>query len=266
RIHTQAKDTKPPFDTRGITDPRYASIVQKELLYYLMRMGVPTTVYYLESVRKEDLARHKALVVPFPLAISKERAELIHALCQSGKPVLICGTDGPLDEGGTPHKRPVLVGLVRGGEASFIPPEVLDRLAENRENEKRTRKERVFPPPINSVAADSILSTITRLSKSPSVGPLMAGRVPEGDDMELCLSVNRRGEKLFLAINWDAKERSVTLPKRPCFDPPAAEAYLLGPDGKWAPWKGSFRPKLTLQAQQALVARLARGTRAGASR
>ena len=256
RIHTQAKGAKPPFDTRGITDPRYASIVQKEMLYTLLRMGVPTTVYYLESVRKEELARHKVLVVPFPLAISKERAELIHALCQSGKRVVICGTDGPLDEGGTPHKRPVLVGLVRGGEASFIPPEVLDRLAENRENEKRTRKERVFPPPINSAATDSILSTITRLSKSPSVGPLMTGRVPEGDDMELCLSVNRRGDKLFLAINWDAKERSVTLPKRPCFDPPAAEAYLLGPDGKWAPWKGSFRPKLTLQAQQALVARL----------
>ena len=84
----------------------------------------------------------------------------------------------------------------------------------------------------------------------------MTGGPPEGDDVELCLSVNRRGQRLLLAVNWDDRPRTVTLPAGQGFDQPPAEAYLLGPDGKWGPWKGPLRPALRLGGQQALVARL----------
>ena len=283
----QAKAAGRPFDKcgiadRGITDPRYASIVQKEALYLLLRTGVPTTVYYLEAVRRDEIAGHDVIVVPFPLAISEEKARLLEGLARGGKRVVLMGIDGPLDQAGAPHERPVLFDLIRGdrpvrdlegflarsggevhtatcgkGSLSFTPPELLDRLASNRDNEKRTRKERILPSSIHRGPAALVAAAILRAATGPGARPLMTDRLPEGDDVELCVSVNRRGEKLFLAINWDGRKRSVTLPERACFDRPPREAYLLGPDGRWGAWKGSFRPELRLKAQQALVARLA---------
>jgi hypothetical protein len=60
----------------------------------------------------------------------------------------------------------------------------------------------------------------------------------------------------LLAINWDQRPRSVCLRNDPGFDGPAREAYCLGPDGRWSPWRGSFRPELRLAPQEALVALL----------
>ena len=59
------------FDTRGITDPRHASIVQKDVLYLLLRTGVLTTLYYLDSVQKQELAEHRTIVVPLPLVVAR---------------------------------------------------------------------------------------------------------------------------------------------------------------------------------------------------
>ena len=44
--------------THANHDPRYASIAQKEVLSYLFRQGYPVTLYYLDSVRAEELAAH----------------------------------------------------------------------------------------------------------------------------------------------------------------------------------------------------------------
>ncbi len=274
RLHVQAKDAKAPFNTRGITDPRFASIAQKEVLYTLLRTGVPTTLYYLESVRKEELARHKVIAVPFPLAISRDKARLLEDLARGGKRVVIMGIDGPLAEDGTRHAPPILERLAGSREATaagadsaevslgegtcvFVLPKVLERLCANRENEKRTRKERILPSRTDRLAIVALLRAIVQDLVRPDVWPLLARLVPEGDDVELCLPVNRHGERLFLAINWDSRDRSIKLAKRACFDKPPQEAYLLRPDGTWAPWKGSFRPALTLRGQEALVARLA---------
>jgi len=301
RLYVQAKNVKPPFNTRGITDPRYASLAQKEVLYYLLRQGFPTTLYYLESVREEELARHRILLGPFPLAVRDEGAKLLERLARSGKRVVVVAEAGALDEKGTPRERHSLLGLlglrtapssvtewgaaltgtvpvyekveteadvfrwppiggrplwvkqkVGKGEVVFLAGDFGAALPLSRDNEKRTRTERIYPSPLNPLAAKVIRNAV----EGP-VDPPLLGRLPDGDDVELCLSVNRRGEKLFLAINWDSRERAVVLPKRPCFDRPPLEAYCLDPNGQWAVWKGSFRPKLDLKAGEALVARLA---------
>ena len=256
RLYVQAKNPKPPFDTRGITDPRYASIVQKELLYLLFRTGVPATVYYLESVRPDELEKHQVILVPFPLAVDAEKAELLARLAREGKRVVVFGTDGPLDEEGTPHKRPALAGLIAARQAAFVTPDVLQRLPASRENEKRTRTERIVPSPLDAEAAGRVLAAVRAESPALVGRPLMARCLLEGDDVEVCLSTNRRGDLLLLAINWDHRERTVELLQRPCFALPPAEAYLLGPDGNWAPWQGRFQPELRLKPQEALVARL----------
>jgi len=256
RLYVDANEPEPPFDTRGVTDPRYASIVQKELLYLLFRTGVPATVYYLESVRPEELNDHQVILVPFPLAVDAAKAELLARLARQGKRVVVFGTDGPLDEEGTSHKRPALAGLIAAGQAAFVPPEVLPSLPASRENEKRTRTERIVPPPLDAEAARRVLGAVRAGAPAPVGRPLLADRLPEGDDVEVCLSTNRRGDLLLLAINWDNRERTVELPPRPCFAGPPAEAYLLGPDGNWAPWQDRLQRELRLKPQEALVARL----------
>ncbi len=270
RLYVQAKDTGTPFDTRGVNDPRYASIIQKELLYLLFRTGVPTTLYYLDSVGEQELATHQTIVVPLPLAMNEAKATLLKKLARQGRHVVIFGADGPLDENGTLHTRPVLADLVGDappevgpreiklgkGKIVYVPPAVLERLVANRDNEKRTRLQRILPSPLDADTAQKVLDAITDQRAPALPSPLMTGRLPKGDDVELCLSTNAQGDRLLLAINWDDRTRSVTLPLDRGFDQPPEEAYLLGPKGVWRPWQGALQPELRLAAQEALVARL----------
>lgn len=279
RLYAEAKGQKPPFDTHGITAPRHASIMQKEALYYLLRTGLPTTLYYLDSVRPEELARHSTILVPFPLAVSTRQAQMLQQLAAEGKRVVIVGYDGPLDEMGTPHQQPALRGLVSEtnwakmeesrlakkpgfafsghpvgkGQVVFVAADVLESLVTDRKNEKRTRTERLLPSPLNPDAATAF-SAVLRGGRSQIPGPLLS-RLPDGDDVELCCAVNCRGEKLLLAINWDGKPRSVALRDDPTFRTPPEEAYRLNADGRWSRWEGAFRPELQLQPGEVVVAR-----------
>ena len=268
RLHVQAKDSKPPFDTRGISDPRHASLVQKELLYLLLRTGVPTTLYYLDSVQKQELADHRTIVVPFPLAVSGAQASLLKELARDGRRVVVFDRDGPLDENGGLHPHPVLADLIGEGRSDggpnenaigagkivYLPPTALAGLVTDRDNEKRTRLERILPSALDAKTARMILDIITDRGSSSLPCPLMSGRLPEGDDVELCLSTNANRDRLLLAINWSGGPRSVTLPKGRGFDESPGEAYLLGPSGQWRPWQGALQPNLRLEAQEALVA------------
>ena len=259
RLYLQAKGAKLPFDARGITDPRHAAIVQKEVLYLLLRTGVPTTLYYLESVGKAELSPHQVILVPLPLAIRREQANLLAELAGEGKRIVICGEAGPLDEDGTPYGQPLLEGLLKHRQTTFLSAAVLDRLASHRENEKRTRQERILPSAVDAAAAGELLSAIAGSQPSAVVRPLMTGRLPAGDDIELCLAANARGERLFLAINWDTAPRSVGIAKGWGLEQVAAEAYHLRSDGHWEPWTRAFGPQLPLEPQEVVVARLKGG-------
>ena len=254
RLYLQAKSPKPPFDTGGVNDPRHASVVQKEALYLLLRTGVPTTLYYLESVRKEELSPHRVILVPMPLAVDRSRAKLLEELAGEGKRIVICGAAGPLDENGTPYDHPALQGLLERPNVTFLAAEVLNQLASHREHEKRTRQERILPSVIDAAAGGELLSAVVG-DGAAEVGPLMMGRLPQGDDIELCLATNARGERLLLAVNWDSKPRSVTMAKGRGLDRVPARAYLLGPDGRFEPWTAAVGPELRLGPQEVLVAK-----------
>ena len=273
RLNVEPSDTKPSFDTQGIKEPRFASQVQKEALYLLLRTGVPTTQYYLESVGKGELAPHSVVLVPFPLAIDARRAALLEELAREGKRVIVCGTDGPLDADANPHAQPALKSLLGGlpqvaanrefaeqalgkGSIVYLGRAVLQRQVDSRANENRTHDKRIIPAVIDPRAVNAVLHALA--SKQPGsqqVGPLMAGRLPEGDDVELCLATNRPGDQLLLAINWAAQARTVTFRADPLFTRVPTEAYLLNPDGRWAAWTGRVGPTLKLAPQQALVVR-----------
>jgi len=251
RLGVAATDAKPAFDTHGSTDPRYAAIAQKEVLYTLLRQGFPTTLYYLDSVRQQELEPHKVIVVPFALAVSDDRVALLERLAASGKRVVVMSELGMLDEHGAARATPALKRLVGTPNVVFLDGEVGAKLPLNRDNEKRTRTERIFPSALNPQVAKRVRDAI-----EPVAGPPLLDRLPEGDDVEVCLSVNERGNRLLLAINWDSRERTVTLPARRCFERVPHWAYVLGPDGKWRRRRGALRPVLRLAPQEALVARL----------
>lgn len=268
RLNIEPRDARPSFDTQGITEPRFASQVQKEALYLLLRTGTPATLYYLETAHKEELSPHPVVLVPFALAIDAGRVAFLEELARSGKRVIVCGPDGPLDADANPLARPALGDLLGDlpnqasqqewaerplgkGALVYVSGRVLQRQAESRATEKRTHTERIQPAVIVPETAKAIRQALG--GAAPHAW--LADRLPEGDDVEVCMAVNRQGEHLLLAINWDTHPRSVKLCDAPCLAKAPTEAYLLGPDGHWAARSGPVPRLLKLDAQQVLVAR-----------
>ncbi len=120
-LHSQASDDLWRFYTQPqpanllshpLNDPRYAAVAQKEVLYYLFRRGVPTDLFYLEAVTEDQLRDYPVIVVPFPFAISNDRAYLLETLARQGKTVIVISEFGLLDEEGLPHETPALLRLL----------------------------------------------------------------------------------------------------------------------------------------------------------
>ena len=187
--------------------------------------------------------------------------------------MIVCGSDGPLDVDAAPHAQPALKNLLGNlprsaatqpfaeqslgkGTIAYIAGRILQRQVDSRQNENRTHEKRVCPAVVDPEAARSLLDAVAgRATNAASPRPLMAGRLPEGDDVELCLATNRRGEPLLLAVNWDTQPRSVVLRDDPLWARSPAEAYLLSADGRWAPWTNPVPTTLKLDPQQVLVVR-----------
>ena len=94
-LYSRASDEYFSYYTRGepnmdvlthpTEDPRYPFLAQKEVLYYLLRAGVPTDLYFLDKVSADELGDYDTVVVPFPFAISQEKAAMLEGLAEAGK-------------------------------------------------------------------------------------------------------------------------------------------------------------------------------------
>lgn len=103
--------------THETDDPRYPFLAQKEVLYYLLRAGVPTDLYYLDQVSAEELADYEVIIVPFPFAVSEQQAAMLEELPVDGTRLIVISEFGSVDEHGVPHQRPVLLDLLGLQEA-----------------------------------------------------------------------------------------------------------------------------------------------------
>ena len=110
RRYVEAKDQQ--VITHPTADPRYGHRAQQEFLYYLFREAIPFDLYYLEQVSAQELAPYDAVVVPFPFALSDDRAKLLTSLAQTGKKVLVISEFGRCDEQGRPRTRGALLDLL----------------------------------------------------------------------------------------------------------------------------------------------------------
>jgi hypothetical protein len=106
----EAKDQQ--VITHATTDPRYGHRAQQEFLYCLFREGIPFDLYYLEQATPQELAPYDAVVVPFPFALSDDRARLLTRVAEGGKKVLVLSEFGRCDERGRPRARGALLDLL----------------------------------------------------------------------------------------------------------------------------------------------------------
>jgi len=229
----------------GSDDPRYAAMMQKELLYALLRQGYPVTLYYLDSLRADELAAHPVVVAPFCYAIGDQQAAMLRQLAAQ-KLVLIGDDHGRLDEAGLPRPRPALDAAP--GQLRFLPPGFCSGLVTDRSGEVRTRTERIVPPPLDAGRLD----TLRRELAGAGVAPLLQ-RPVDGDDVELAVRLNNRGERLLMMINW--RSEPVTAPRLAGFGAPL-ECWSLDRTGRVSP-RELAAGALALDAQEAVVARFA---------
>ncbi len=103
--------------THETDDERYAFLAQKEVLYYLLRAGVPTDLYFLDQVGAQELADYPVVIVPFPFAVSEQQAAMLEGLAEAGRTVIVISEFGSVDEMGVPHEHPVLLDLLGLAEA-----------------------------------------------------------------------------------------------------------------------------------------------------
>lgn len=292
---------------------RYAALAQKEVLSYLFRQGYPTTLFYLESVRPEELADYPIVVVPFPYAIADDRVRLLEELARAGKRVVIVSEVGTLDERGARRDRPALLDLiglraapsgvaevtvtewraaheavgqplgtvtvydrleladgvnqtnvfdgrhvwiyrqVGAGQVAFLAGELGYDLPANRDNEKRTRAERIAPSPLNAAAVYLWREVLRGSIEFP-----LLNREVVGDDVEVALRWDRTGRPLLLCVNWQDEPAVAELPPTRPFVAGTDEAYRMGADGiVRAETLARGEPRLRLAPQEILVARLA---------
>ncbi|MCE5217897.1 beta-galactosidase trimerization domain-containing protein, partial [bacterium] len=294
-LHSRAADDLWRFYTRptpsallthAVEDPRYAAVAQHEVLYYLFRRGVPTDLYYLESVQEAQLADYPVIVVPFAFAIADRQAEVLNQLAQQGKTVVVISECGSLDQMGMPRTKPALLDLcglqappsgetkgtlvttqpwlpstgaetfkvyekvVPGADARVCAtvagkPAILQHkigkgevlylagafgydLVANRDNEKRTRTERIVPnPPAQGQVA--VLDAVLHQGCGQAPGVLAA--LQPGKDIEATCLTNDRGELVLLVINWENEAVETELRVTGSGE---LQGYRLQPDGTLA--------------------------------
>ncbi len=281
-LHSRTSDdmwrfyaTKPEpgkTDLLPTEDARYAAVAQKEVLYYLFRRGVPVDLYYLETAQERQLAPYRTIIVPFPFAIADTQVALLRKLAAAGKTVIITSQVGALDEIGQRRDTPALLDLcgltalpaedtthhvqqVGKGRAVFLGDAYAHGLPLNRDNQKRTRAERILPDPLNMERTGVLDET---LKQACGCEPWALGDMT-GKDVEARSLINAAGEPVLLAINWENEPQTVAL-RVPLTKTTLFTGFRLGPGGKLTPSsiKGqaageSVRFKLTLRPQEACL-------------
>ncbi|MEN6301221.1 MAG: hypothetical protein ABFD96_00760 [Armatimonadia bacterium] len=279
-LHSRASDdfwrfyTEPepsPVLTHQVNDARYAAVAQKEMLYYLFRRGVPTDLYYLESAQEAQLRDYPVVVVPFPFAIGDAQARLLEKLAEQGKTVLIMSELGTVTETGVPRERPALLGLcgldampvgasatpiirkVGKGSVVYLPQSAYD-LPLHRDNQKKTRSERIIPDPLKR---DRVAGLDSLLTKACGNEPWALEALGDKDIEVTCLTNNRK-ELVVLAINWENEPAECQL-RLPRAVAGKLVGFRMGPDGKCESSSLALRSPVLpvqLQPQEACLWRL----------
>jgi len=254
-------------------NPKRGFIAHRNVLYTLLRRGIPFRMTFLEHADPARLKEAKVLIVPFPYALTEEEAKLLRVQADAGKAVIVLSERSPVDESGELLPQPRLGDLIDQGidpadgplpdnaslrgRITFASGDLAMNLSEPfPPRDKPTVK--VLLPPMRSQQV-GVLETLVRqgLGRDPS---LFAE--PVAEDVEVALIESPRGHVL-LAVNWETDKQAtcslrLPIPKRKW----ETEGRRILPDGTV---DGVSQPldgnelQVTLQGQEAYMLALKKG-------
>jgi hypothetical protein len=250
-------------------DPKRGFVAHRNVLYTLLRRGIPFRMTFLEHPDPARLRQAKVLIVPFPYALADDEAQLLRNQAEAGKAVIVLSERSPVDQLGRLLPQPRLGDLINqtvapGGTAprqrlrgaiTFVDGDLAVNLAEPfPPRDQPTVKVR---PPAMRAQEVGLLEGLVRsgLSRDPS---LLAQPVTQ--DVEVALLESPRA-RVVLAVNWETDQPAevvLRLPKRTGMA--TGRRILPGRivDSLRVPVRDGALP-LTLQAQEACLLALKKG-------
>jgi hypothetical protein len=116
------------------------------------------------------------------------------------------------------------------GQVFFLAGAFGYDLPANRDNQKRTRTERIIPDPY-APGHVAVLDAV--LKQACGQGPAVLAEMPAGKDVEATCLTNSRHELVVLAINWESKPVECQL-RLPAAGTSNWQGYRLQADGSYA--------------------------------
>jgi len=253
-------------------NPKRGFIAHRNVLYTLLRRGIPYRMTFLEHPDPARLKEAKVLIVPFPYALTEEEAKLLRAQADAGKAVIVLSERSPVDENGELLPQPRLgdpidqtVELAGGvllqrtvrGAVTFVDGDLAVNLSEPfPPRDKPTVK--VVLPPVRSQEVGALETLVkSGLDRDPS---LFAQ--PVAEDVEVALLESPRAHVL-LAVNWEPDKQAVCslrlpIPKRKW----QTEGRRILPSGEVKSVDSSVDGnglQVTLQGQETYILALKKG-------
>lgn len=165
---------------------RYSFLANWAVLNALFREGYPFELYYLDQLSYEEIKDFKLLVLPFPLAIPKEKAGILKKAVKNGSHLLVISEYGAVDEFAHRDRSPALLKLL--GLKSVSRNEAHRPL--------RFRKDSPVLPDEGFAGATFSIYTDVELRK----GARWLAETPEGQGAGIVLNAAKgRGKTVFLA-------------------------------------------------------------------
>lgn len=186
-------------------NPKRGFVAHRNVLYWLLRRGLPFQMTFLDHPDPARLREAKVLLVPFPFALSEAEAKTLEQQARAGKTLIVMSETSPVDEQGRLLPQPRLGQLLADpatqDRVTFLGEDFAVRLFEELKPVKGP-KALVPLPAFDATRTATLERLIARHS--------LFSQQPDGD-VEATVLDGPRG-RLLLLINWDtAQSANVSL-------------------------------------------------------
>jgi len=216
-------------------DPKRGFSAHRNVLYYLMRRGIPFRMTFLENPDPEVLKSARVVIAPFPFALSKGETELFYELVDKDKTILLMSQIAPADEFGQDLEEPRLRDIFKRGRSRgyygrrvvWVGSDVATELFAELDPTKAPT-ERVPLPPLEGERISPLERHLrSYLRRDPS---LFAQQPVQ--DVEVVAADGSKG-RVVLVINWDVETPvTVRLARRNIGRFTVAKGYAITADAK----------------------------------
>ncbi|MFC1461331.1 hypothetical protein ACFLQR_02290 [Verrucomicrobiota bacterium] len=171
---------------------RYSFLANKGVLGALFKNGYPFEMYFIEQLSYDQIRDFELLILPFPLAVSRDKAKILRKAVKNGANLLVISEYGSLDELGNLNKTASLLDLL--GLKSVSRKEGFQALTFSKES----------PILAGENFAGVPFSVYTDIELLP--GAQWLAQTPEGKGIGVVLNeAKKQGKTMFLAGEFGIK-------------------------------------------------------------